>query len=500
MAVSKLSSLERILFAHMQTKKTIVLHGSSGFGKTASVNQYVRSLREHMGMDVDIFVERTSTLDPLNMFLPTNVNDNSPFFKEKPSEWVYSRLLNPSKPTVIFFDEYNRPSSRQVYDLLMEMLGERSLKKNKISDLVQFIAAGNLAGEDTNVVENNDALLKRATHYNFAPSQGEIAANMRYAIAGEILTEHPSIVRVPGYFDLGALEGVSRNVDDLVEIHNTGVLSDTDFEIVCKGRLGVASGIVFCEKYLSKIRGQTNTFPTSITVDNLGELALLERSGKFTEVAALIDVTLSRKNRTHLETYLVATYLLNMASVAMAQACADTVKRNADEYAFPIFGLVTPEGGYLKQNLQNAYNLANGLPEVDMTFGLRDETTGEVYPEILAAPVEIPGTDISGNFYQAAVTTIRDLMINFCLITNEGGEFANEYLDAMEGVTADMKKDNLLETIRYHEERAVNWAKGWNSTKDAFYAAAIKNNEFYDNAVKRSLLVAPAKKTKKKAS
>jgi len=264
-------NFNKILLAHYKTQKTVIIHGSSGFGKTTTVRKYVEFA------NAKLIDKRTSTLDPLTLFLPYLSKDKS-VINNAVAEWI-DVMYNAKQHTVIFLDELTNPSMREVYSVMKEMLCERTFLGKKFSDHIQFIAATNLESEDIDVKPLPDSLWKRATHLNFIPQVHEIINHLDplvqpfYAQNQEHLKK-PSIAKFP-------LEGVGRQINDVVELYKTGLLTGTDLIAVCEGRVG-ENGAALAEFLLNS--DKKYDFPQVLDETTYEALSRHEADGRSIEV------------------------------------------------------------------------------------------------------------------------------------------------------------------------------------------------------------------------
>ena len=271
-----MSNYNNIFAAHRVTQQTVILHGSSGFGKTSTVREYVKA------SGAVLIDKRLSMIDPLTMFLPYRGEDGAIHTALAP--WV-QQMVEATVHTVVFFDEITNPSSPEVFNVMKEILGERTILGLPISKHVQFIGASNLMDEDTGVKEMPDSLWKRATHLSFTPSVPDILSHLgtdarKFFAKNSSLLHKPALAKFP-------LHAAPRQVNACLDLFNTGVLTDTEFRICCIGRIGEEAGIALAT-HLSTKRTQVHEFPEVLTKDDFDLIREMETIGRSLEVTTYL--------------------------------------------------------------------------------------------------------------------------------------------------------------------------------------------------------------------
>lgn len=286
---SGLVNYAEIIQAHFKTKQALCLWGSSGYGKTSTVREAAKEL----GMElVDM---RLSYRDPLSLFLPT-VETKGKF---KVIEYIFSDILdvmfNAEKPTIVFLDEITNPSSPEIYNVLKELLNERTFLGRAVSDQVVFVAASNWADEDTGVKELPDSLMKRMTHLIFAPDRTDISNKLQpiarqWTMAGNAGALLPS----PHIGKLN-LTPCPRQIDACEKLFKDGGLRGDALRVVFTGRLGVEAGISFAKFCLDTLtqggeekQGVLHKLPPLMTRDTVELLKQAEEDGHVIEIVSYL--------------------------------------------------------------------------------------------------------------------------------------------------------------------------------------------------------------------
>lgn len=226
-----------IIKAHYQTKQAICFWGSSGYGKTSTVRAAAKELGFEM---VDM---RLSYRDPLSLFLPV-VSGNI-------IEYIFSEVLDvmfsAGKPTIVFLDEITNPSSPEIYNVLKELLNERTFLGKRVSDFIVFVAASNWASEDTGVKELPDSLMRRMTHIAFTPDKIAITQKLQ-PLAKKFFSGATANNLLPlGHSEDFGLKPCPRQIDACERLAVEGGLRGAALRQVLSGRIGSAAGVAFAD-------------------------------------------------------------------------------------------------------------------------------------------------------------------------------------------------------------------------------------------------------------
>jgi hypothetical protein len=243
-----------IIKAHHLTKQALCLWGSSGYGKTSTV----RAAAEELGYKlVDM---RLSYRDPLSLFLPI-VNDGV-------IEYVFSDVIKfmfeATEPTIVFLDEITNPSSPEIYNVLKELLNERTILGKRVSDQIVFVAASNWASEDIGVKELPDSLMRRMTHIAFSPDKMAIVSKLQ-PMAQKFFSGATAHKLLPGgHIEDFNLTACPRQVDACERLAVDGGLRGSALRQVFIGRIGPAAGIAFAD-HIEQELSQTKRDGTGMT-------------------------------------------------------------------------------------------------------------------------------------------------------------------------------------------------------------------------------------------
>ena len=291
-------SYEKLFLAHAQAKKSMVLHGQSGEGKTSEVNSFGKKY----GYDVTTLL--LCYVDPMDLSIPIENPDRPGVLTHLTSELIIDLCDPKGKPTILFLDEMTRPAKKQTQNMLTELLNDRSfMTKNKIRDNVFIIAATNLTSEDAGVEELHDAVLRRMTHINFVPSA--ISTRIKYAsteLEARILTDNGSkFERIAEEFKVPNLN-CSRQFRDACIIlsqkdseGNYILTSSEDIEAVTVGRLGEAHGRILATLVTLDRQNQINEFPEILTEEFFPKLKELQHRKPSEVVNFLQDMAIKAK-------------------------------------------------------------------------------------------------------------------------------------------------------------------------------------------------------------
>lgn len=292
-----------IFQAHYVARLTSILHGSSGFGKTATVRAYA----EFAG--AKLIDKRLSVIDPLTLSLPY-VSDDRETIKYAFAEWIGIDLFKAKEHTIIFFDEITNPSSPEVYNVMKELLGERTLFGRKVSDFIQFIGATNLESEDIGVKEMPDSLWKRCTHIKFVPTTESILKHLDKE-ARKFFAKNTSLLRKPETPEF-KLDAAPRQIDACVKLFKTNLLTETELRICFAGRIGEEAGFAFADYLTHESKGQKE-LPEQLTMENLAFLQSFEDDGRALEVIQFIK-------QDHIDKKAIAQYLAQYAGAEVARS------------------------------------------------------------------------------------------------------------------------------------------------------------------------------------
>lgn len=287
---------ENIFLAHFITKKPLILHGSSGEGKSASVKSLSRliptaeQIKKHPALKAvaerggfKVIEKRLCYLDSLTVTLPVK-DDNKRIVTTYVAEWIYD--LSPERctePTVLFLDEFNRPANSTSFHLMTELLLDRKINNIQISDNVLIVAAANLSVEDVGVVEIPNATLQRLTNLLHVPTDFEQRTNQQFEINKRILTRVPELHSKPEVGEL-VLKNCSRQRDTAAALAETGLLTSNEIAVCARGLLGVEAGTMWAGAYKAEKGNEKSLLPSKLDESTFQQLSEVEQNGAIIEV------------------------------------------------------------------------------------------------------------------------------------------------------------------------------------------------------------------------
>ncbi len=285
---SGLVNYAEIFQAHFVTKQAVCLWGSSGYGKTSTVKEAAKTLGMKL---VDM---RLSYRDPLSLFLPV-VDGNV-------IRYIFSDILdvlfNAAEPTIVFLDEITNPSSPEIYNVLKELLNERTFLGRAVSDNVLFVAASNWASEDTGVKELPDSLMRRMTHMVFAPDRIDMGSKLR-PLAREWAMQGNTGALIPNpHVESLNLTPCPRQIDACELLFTQGGLRGDALRVVFVGRIGLEAGVSFAKHCMSSLsedrqkkEGVLHKLPAVMTKDTVPLLKQAEEEGHVIEIISYLTAT-----------------------------------------------------------------------------------------------------------------------------------------------------------------------------------------------------------------
>ncbi len=292
-----------ILLAHFRSELPIMLWGSSGYGKTG----IIKSFAEANGFN--LIVIHAQYLDPLALFIPsTSEMKDLGFVKVYPSEILY-RVFNAKAKTLLFLDELTR-AREDTFNILTELLLDRSVFGYQLPPHVMIVAASNFAEEDTGVKDLPDAVMQRLTHMIHAPDEASIVRSLRNKSARDIIAKDPKIVRQAAKYPIyDQLKACPRQIDACGVLAESGLRGENLME-VCRGRVGIETGTELAIRFEMALTGKLKLLPERIEPSELSRIARAEREGGVLEVVRfLCDQMNDSKNSQY-----IANYLLEFAS------------------------------------------------------------------------------------------------------------------------------------------------------------------------------------------
>jgi hypothetical protein len=278
-----------LIEAHHKSRKTMLIWGNSGYGKSATVKSFCKE----MGFKLEqIFC---ITLDPLTQSMP--VDRGGPSMVFIPNEQL-ERLCNATEPTVVLYDETNKFSNPSVENMLNSIFLDREYNGHKFSESVVIIGCMNFKSRSTTAQELDFSIINRATNILFRPSPDDIRKNMQTSVGGLLASILPVKCNGQKEFDEEVLsrfnqveladedkEGATaRQMDEVgMLIEDNPTLSDKAIEMICNGRLGDVFGGIASQHII-----KNKSVPKALTQNNLHEVVSLFHRGDINVVIALL--------------------------------------------------------------------------------------------------------------------------------------------------------------------------------------------------------------------
>lgn len=274
-----MTNYNTLISAHAKAKQSLILHGSSGYGKSTIVKNYAKA----NGMK---YVEvRCPTLDPNSIANPAKNADTQTF-----SLYLidfFADLTKPdTSPTVLFFDEFNRVEYPALLGMFTEVLLDRSILGRKLSDNVVILGACNFGTEDNGVVDIPQAVMTRSTHIVHSPSQQELDNHFDSETSKQFSMQFPETLGAPadGGEILDNLSYNKRQREAAFALWETGLLEVSDMQQVFVGKLGREHGNIMFGKFRDFVANKKNEFPAVFNETTFAQVSAIEQDGKIIEV------------------------------------------------------------------------------------------------------------------------------------------------------------------------------------------------------------------------
>jgi hypothetical protein len=296
-------NIHKILLAHYQTKLSLMLWGSSGYGKTSIIHDFAAT------NNFDLCMLHAQYLDPLALFIPsTGEMKDLGYVKVYPSE-VLHKIFSAKRKMVLFLDELTR-AREETFNILTELLLDRKVFGYKVPDHVLMIAASNFSEEDNGVRELPDAVMQRLTHLIHAPDAPTSAKSLKSQLAREILSTDSRLVRPPGRFPIfDLLKACPRQIDACGLLAESGLRGD-DLADVCRGRLGIEAGSELSVRFELKLGGIAKILPQEIAPQEFLRIAQAEKECGVIEVIGFLKEQMKHPDRL----LAISSYLLEFAT------------------------------------------------------------------------------------------------------------------------------------------------------------------------------------------
>jgi hypothetical protein len=293
----------KIFLAHYKTKLPLMIWGSSGYGKTSSVVDFANK------NGFELVVLHAQYLDPLALFVPSTAEmKDLGYVKVYPSE-ILHRIFNSKTKMILFLDELTRARD-ETFNILTELLLDRTVFGYRVPPHVLIIGASNFAEEDSGVREMPDAVMQRLTHLIHAPDSTVTSRFLTSKVAREVVGRDPKMIHEPGRFPIhDFLKACPRQIDACGRLAEAGLRGDELIE-VCRGRIGIETGTELAMRFEMHLSGTAKLLPDIIRPEEFPRIAKAETEGGVLEVVRFLCQQMTApSNHPH-----IATYILEHAS------------------------------------------------------------------------------------------------------------------------------------------------------------------------------------------
>lgn len=293
-AYSEFVNTFNIVKAHMIAKKSMLLWGSSGFGKSKSMEAFA----EELGLEC--FVLPMADKSAIDMFAMGIVNSK---LEEFPAWWVRKLVEEkdengkPYPDMMLFLDEITRAHSSML-PIIMEIANDHRIAGRKMRKNIFIVAASNFDAEDGGHQDLtlNQAGMRRFTHVTHKTNLSTIAKHSKGAKLAVVNAMGP---RYFSYFRQGefyenydwAQLACERQATDAFEIIEAGkdFLTSTEIRTILCGRVGLTMGEELAIAHFT-IQDQKDkqTIPEKVTYDNFDQMFALETNANRLEVVGVI--------------------------------------------------------------------------------------------------------------------------------------------------------------------------------------------------------------------
>lgn len=157
------------------SKDPLFIWGTIGIGKTSLISKAAKDLNIEF-ISVSLSTKTSSDFIGLPSIHNKRTVYNLP--------WFFPTEETKGKGGIIFFDEINRVSDKNVLNSLLSLVLDRKLDNYVLPDNWYIIVAGNRNTDDRNVYEMGTALYSRFLHINLMPSTEEWIEWSKSPVAG----------------------------------------------------------------------------------------------------------------------------------------------------------------------------------------------------------------------------------------------------------------------------------------------------------------------------
>jgi hypothetical protein len=357
-AYSEFVNTFNIVKAHYLSRKSLLVWGSSGFGKSKSMEAFAKQL------NLECFVLPMADKSAIDMFMMAVIGTKA---VEIPVWWVRKLTEetddqgNPYPDMMLFLDEITRAHSSML-PIIMEMANDHSIAGRKMRKNIFVVAASNFDSEDGGHQDLtlNQAGMRRFTHVTHKLNQRMLTEHSKGDMKSIINTMGPAYMfdfKQGEFFDNyehSQLDCVRQHTDAF-EIIEAGkdFLTQTEIRTILCGRTGLARGENLAQAYFSlQDKKSKKVIPEKLTYENFEEVFTLETTASRLEIVALLTMQFQEAVKNYKDSNKNVTYLDEM----------DVVVNYLHEKAEPetvgvVFGKIgfgdLADGGTLPVNLRD---------------------------------------------------------------------------------------------------------------------------------------------------
>lgn len=274
-----------VLELHYRKKKSLILWGSSGYGKSSTVRTFADTIQAEV---VPVYA---ITLDPITTAMPVPDTEKGTI-TSYPGPWLKRVAVTgdasiDSKPVVLLLDEINKYANSSVMNMLNELILDRQYAGHKLRDNVFVVGCANFVAESEAASQLDVSILKRVTNVLFAPSAQQIVDNMRSKLGATLAGKLKPESKGKELFETEILSNLDKNtprqIDEIAELVAGEALSKDVIEMICIGRIGkdgskIVNDILKLSTYVDKLDASTKD-----------KVVAMAKSGATTEAQGLIE-------------------------------------------------------------------------------------------------------------------------------------------------------------------------------------------------------------------
>ena len=295
-AYSEFVNTFNIVKAHYLARKALLIWGSSGFGKSKSMEAFAKEL------GLECFVLPMADKSAIDMFAMGIVNGK---LEEFPAWWVRKLIDekdengNAYPDMMLFLDEITR-AHVSMLPIIMEMANDHSIAGRKMRENIFVVAASNFDAEDGGHQDLtlNQAGMRRFTHVthkiNLSTLSKHSSGDM-LAILNSMGAAFMSPFKQGEFFDNyeHAQLDCARQITDAFSIVEAGkaFLTQTELRTIFCGRTGLTRGEELYQAYVTlQQKREAKVIPEKLTYDNFEQVFELETGASRLEICALLTM------------------------------------------------------------------------------------------------------------------------------------------------------------------------------------------------------------------